>query len=328
MRVKAVIRWPISVAATTWAHERIVKMTTRGKTIKHDTPEALSLLRPMITRRYELLVDHGKCCSCKICELVCPQEAITLSEVELVEGRVVVTPRVDIDDALCNFCGECVAMCPTHALSMTVNSQPEVPVLKGEAFPMLIRTMKVEQAPCEATADTAYIDDCPVEAISADIEQDQRGQVVSVRNVSVDKEVCINCTHCMEEGPKGGFTVTKPYKGRAFLNTALCPEGCQACVDVCPTPAMTYDGQKVALDKRFCLFCGACEKVCPVEGAIRILRTGFVHTPIESAAWTDALEKLVSYRVVIQEHDIKGQKKRRQLVFDGLLLGVNPDESK
>ena len=91
----------------------------------------------------------------------------------------------------------------------------------------------------------------------------------------------------METGPKGGFTVTKPYKGRTFLNIALCPAGCQACADVCPTNCISYDGEKVSLDARFCLFCGACENVCPVPGAVRIVRTGFVHTPVDSApgAW-------------------------------------------
>lgn len=295
-------------------------MTTRGTTIKHDTPEALTLLRPMITRRYELVADHGKCCGCLLCETLCPLEAITLSEAELVDGRVATPPRVDIDPALCNFCGECVVICPTHVLSMTVNGEPEVPVLVGEAFPALIRANVVDEQVCQATTDVSYIDDCPAKAISAEIRRDAEGRVLSVESVSVDDDLCINCTQCMEEGPRGAFTVTKPYKGRATLNAMLCPAGCQACADVCPTNAITYDGERVALDQRFCLFCGACEKVCPVEGAIRIVRTGFLHTPVESGAWTLALEKLVSYQEAIREHDVKGQVKRRKLVLGALLL--------
>ena len=46
----------------------------------------------------------------------------------------------------------------------------------------------------------------------------------------------------MEEGPKGCISITKPYRGRITLNTRVCPEGCQACVDACPTDALTYDG--------------------------------------------------------------------------------------
>jgi formate hydrogenlyase subunit 6/NADH:ubiquinone oxidoreductase subunit I len=73
------------------------------------------------------------------------------------------------------------------------------------------------------------------------------------------------------------------------------------------------------VDRRFCLFCGACENVCPAEGAIRIVRTGIAHTPIESGAWAAALDKLVSFREVAREYDVKGQHKRRRLILDALL---------
>lgn len=293
----------------------------RGTTQKIDTPRTLTLLRPMITRRYELVADHESCCGCRICQLVCPREAISLSEAVLADGRLAEQPRVDIDPAKCSFCGECVVLCPTHSLAMTVNGQPEVPVLKGEAFPELMRSNVVDQAACSASTDVSYIDNCPVGAISAEVTRDAAGQVTAVRDVRVDDK-CVNCTRCMEEGPRGGFTVTKPYQGRARLNAALCPAGCQACADVCPTHAITYDGSKVVVDRRFCLFCGACENVCPVEGAIRIERTGFVHAPVTSGAWTVAMDKLVSYQAAVREHDIKGQAKRRKLVIGGLHLEI------
>jgi len=134
-------------------------------------------------------------------------------------------------------------------------------------------------------------------------------------DVQVDKSLCINCTRCMEKGPSKGFTVTKPYQGRIWLNTSLCPPGCQACADICPSHAMTYNGQDVAVDRRFCLFCSACENVCPVSGAVRIARTGFVHTPVTSAAWTYAVDKLVSFKEAAREYDVKGQAKRRKLML-------------
>ncbi len=295
---------------------------SRGTTQKRDTTATLTLLRPMITRRYELVADREACCGCRICQTVCPREAIALSAPELDAGRLTAKPKVDIDAERCNFCGECVVLCPTHALSMTVNGQPEVPVLEAEAFPELTRANVVDQAACGASTDVAYIDDCPVGAISAEVTRDAAGQVTAVRDVQVDDEKCINCTRCMEEGPKGGFAVTKPYRGFARLNVSLCPAGCQACVDVCPTNAITYDGSEVAVDRRFCLFCGACENVCPAEGAIRIERTGFVHAAVESGAWTVALEKLVSYQAAVREHDVKGQAKRRKLVIGGLHLEI------
>ncbi|MHB1296208.1 MAG: 4Fe-4S binding protein [Anaerolineae bacterium] len=296
-------------------------MATRGTTIRYDSAEKLTLLRPMVTRRYELTADHVKCCGCRICETVCPREAISLSAAVLDAGRLAQKPKVDIDPKRCSFCGECVALCPTHALSMTVNGVPEVPVIRGQAFPVLDRSMKVNQAALQASTDTSYVEACPVGAISAISVCDEAGTVTAVEQVSVDEATCINCTRCMEEGPQGGFTVTKPYRGRATLNTALCPAGCQACADVCPTRAITYDGAKVSVDRRFCLFCGACEKVCPVEGAVHILRTGIAHAPIESGAWVDALGKLVSYSAVSRELDTKGQNKRRKLLLGALNQG-------
>ncbi|MHB1317900.1 MAG: 4Fe-4S binding protein [Anaerolineae bacterium] len=294
-------------------------MATRGSIIKTDTAERLALLRPMVLRRTELTLDRDRCCGCVICSLVCPREAITLSAGELVDGRVVTQPSVDIDEAKCSLCGECVAVCPTHAYQMTVDGKPEIPVIKGEAFPYLLRKIQVNQAAAAASTDVSYIERCPTGSISATIERDADGSVVSVSNVEVDRSTCIACTHCMELGPSGAFTVTKPYQGRVYLDVSLCPEGCQACADVCPTDTITYDGEKVSVDDRFCIHCGACEHVCPVEGAIHIVRTGIQHSPIESGAWARALDKLVSYDEVSREYDRKGQERRRRAVLKGLL---------
>jgi len=288
-------------------------MTTRGTTQKTESPERQVLLRPMVTRRYELAVDHTLCCGCSICATVCPREAITLSQVMLQSGRVTVRPRIDIDDKKCSFCGECVALCPTHALGMTINGQPEIPVIKGKAFPYLVRKNTVDVAACAQSSDTGYVDTCPVHAISVTVSEEDG--VRRVQDVKVDRSACINCTRCMEEGPIGGFTVIKPYQGRIWLDTALCPSGCQACADICPSHAMTYDGQQVAVDRRFCLFCSACENVCPAPGAVKVARTGFVHTPIRSAAWMYAIDKLVSFQEVAREYDVKGQAKRRKLML-------------
>lgn len=300
-------------------------MPTRGKTVKQDSEEALVLSRPMVVRRSELTVDHETCCGCEICATVCPREAITLSEPEVGENRLVQKPRVDIDPTLCNFCGECVILCPTRALSIAIDGEPQIPVLEADAFPRLIRKVEVNQPPCEATTDVSYIDNCPSGAISADIEEDEEGNVISVRNVEVDRDLCFACTRCMEEGPEGAFRITKPYKGSAYVDLSRDPSAYQACADICPTNAITCNEKEFVLDERFCIYCGACEKVSPVEDDIRIVRTGFEHTPVESGAWTAALEKLVSFKEVAREFEVKGQQKRRRLVFEALLLGIEPD---
>ena len=41
---------------------------------------------------------------------------------------------------------------------------------------------------------------------------------------------------------------------------------CGACVSICPTEAITFNGEKrVILDAERCVHCGACVKVCPTR---------------------------------------------------------------
>jgi len=55
------------------------------------------------------------------------------------------------------------------------------------------------------------------------------------------------------------------FRGLPVINRAHCTTGCRLCMDACPTAAL---GEGVRLDLGRCLFCGACERVCP-KGAIR-----------------------------------------------------------
>jgi Ni,Fe-hydrogenase III small subunit/formate hydrogenlyase subunit 6/NADH:ubiquinone oxidoreductase subunit I len=68
-------------------------------------------------------------------------------------------------------------------------------------------------------------------------------------------------------------------RGAPALDPSLCKEGCRACIDACPTDAITapdgtgHDGGRpqtpgLELDMGRCLFCTDCTDACP-EGAIR-----------------------------------------------------------
>src|SRR5512142_1547223 len=59
------------------------------------------------------------------------------------------------------------------------------------------------------------------------------------------------------------------HGGALRVEAALCAEGCRACVEVCPTQAITRrDGEAVSLDLGRCVFCAACVETCPT-GAIQ-----------------------------------------------------------
>jgi Ni,Fe-hydrogenase III small subunit/NAD-dependent dihydropyrimidine dehydrogenase PreA subunit len=57
------------------------------------------------------------------------------------------------------------------------------------------------------------------------------------------------------------------FRGLPVLDESLCPDGCQACVEACPTDAITRDGAGLQLDMGRCLFCTDCTEACP-DGAI------------------------------------------------------------
>jgi Ni,Fe-hydrogenase III small subunit/formate hydrogenlyase subunit 6/NADH:ubiquinone oxidoreductase subunit I len=63
-------------------------------------------------------------------------------------------------------------------------------------------------------------------------------------------------------------TLPDRFRGLPVLDAAKCVNGCQACVDACPTDAITRTDSRLRLDLGRCLFCTDCVEACP-EGAIR-----------------------------------------------------------
>jgi Ni,Fe-hydrogenase III small subunit/Pyruvate/2-oxoacid:ferredoxin oxidoreductase delta subunit len=57
------------------------------------------------------------------------------------------------------------------------------------------------------------------------------------------------------------------FRGLPVLDASKCPNGCQQCVESCPTDALQTRDRRLALDLGRCLFCTDCVEACP-EGAI------------------------------------------------------------
>jgi ferredoxin len=60
-------------------------------------------------------------------------------------------------------------------------------------------------------------------------------------------------------------SVPERFRGRPKLDSSRCAEGCSACVDVCPTHAVSLN--PLTIDLGACVFCPLCTEACP-EGAI------------------------------------------------------------
>ncbi len=53
------------------------------------------------------------------------------------------------------------------------------------------------------------------------------------------------------------------YKEKICAHSRSKKQGCNACIDVCSTKAISSDGNKVKVEPHLCMGCGACATVCP-----------------------------------------------------------------
>jgi ferredoxin len=309
-------------------------MSKRGMTQKTQTEQAITLERAMVTRHYLMTWDLDRCVGCQIGPLVCPKEAVIHVEGQIADGRLAKKPSVDIDAEKCVLCGMCEVMCPKNAITLIINGERENPVQAYEAFPSLIESTKFDRAQFNMRRKQFVIDNCPTGVISYDKKE---------KTLVVDQEHCIRCRQC-EVASDGAFEVVQPWEGKVELHTEKCVEGCLACADVCPTRALHIDEDgNLALADYYCIKCGACMQVCPVKAeyedyeitfesqgvtktvvhqrltnanALPVLveRWRVKHTPVQSAAWIEALGKMADDKAGQRELDRKRALKRRDLL--------------
>ena len=295
--------------------------------VKKETAEELSLEWVLHVKNYKLSLDRNTCVGCQICSLACPKEAIKTEKQAKTHGEKTHKAKVDVDLSKCNFCGICDITCPYGAMKVTVDGKHVLSVLDKESFPQIIRDIKVDPTKfspygnkgkdvCPLNLIKAHFltaDGRPVENIGSLSESERHGIMA---NVEVDKEHCPCCGMCETKLPKGAVHVRKPFSGKLAINPEKCPPGCTDCLDVCPITDVLYlsEDKKVQANEMFCVYCGACKIVCPVDEALDFKRTRINHTPVHTGAWNKALERLTSPTDMTKELKTKRSLKARESV--------------
>jgi 4Fe-4S ferredoxin len=275
-------------------HVRNTKTVTEGK---------LRISLRMYVDEVSLELDTDRCLKCDICAAVCPRDSVSICNLG---DRL----TIDIDEKTCVLCEVCSQFCPNGSIVLRQNGTIKNSLLENEGLPQFPVPVEIDLSrcpqACECSEETGShwcrqqkklvenpVTDCPkscrlcVDVCSVEVLTKEAG------TLRADVERCLRCIRCLDECELGAISVNPLLTGEIRLEDAKCPEDCTKCIDLCPTRAIHREGKRVFVEDRYCIFCGVCTNICDKE-AITLRRRGISVTGEgASAAWTDALGKLL-----------------------------------
>ncbi len=283
----------------------VIMCPFNAMTLKIDGEERLPILEKEGFPTYDMVtvIDEEKCDRCTICEEVCPRDAINRDVPAFEGGDEAGKPRqaalqtkttFTVDTEKCDVCGICDELCPSITVIRNA-ADPETGKIEGE--------VKWEETTCDGC--TICVEACPKEAITLERE------IVSNKlpgKVDIQQDNCCTCTWCVQTCPQEAITVEKIFEGELEIHPEKCPGGCSTCIEVCPCnalylpsplPAKEMKGEieaNIALNKDFCILCGACVNACPSEDALILRRTGIRMQDKDSDLFKRIKEKLLAPR--------------------------------
>ena len=242
-------------------------------------------------------VPNEKCIPCMLCEPVCPTKAIKVTFDKTREDYGPLRPgmkgKIAIDQEKCNLCGRCAKFCKAFLLVEKGEKERSKDPRNLVPYEQLL----IDEELCDYCGLCVPL--CPEEAIKVEGEPlEALAEPAFEGKIEIDKDLCIGCGRCSLVCPYEAIDVLKPFQGEIKLvekNLVRCdPLGCQACFNVCPAKCWYVDERgKAAPVKEQCIFCGACEKACPVS-AIEVQRSDVRHTAIKGTPWAEEWREAIS----------------------------------
>ena len=240
-------------------------------------------------------VPNDKCLPCLLCEPVCPSKAIGVTFNQTREDfgplRQGIEGKIAVDQEKCNLCGRCAKFCKAFLLLDKSGREKE----PRDLVPY--EQLLVDEELCDYCGLCVSL--CPEEAITVEGEPLEIDSTLEFTGrIEVDRDLCIGCGRCAQVCPYQAMDIKKPFQGEIRMvekNLARCdPLGCQACFNVCPARCWYVDERgKAAPVKDQCIFCGACQKACPVS-AIEVDRSDVSHTEIKETPWAEEWKQAIS----------------------------------
>ncbi|MFA5254411.1 MAG: 4Fe-4S binding protein [Methanoregula sp.] len=298
----------------------VIMCPFNAMTLKVDNQERLPILEKEGFPQYDMKaeIDDEKCVRCTTCEEVCPRDAIN-RDVPAFEGTykgpvaggkerhtaIKTKTTFTVDKEKCTVCGLCGALCPALVVKHKEFS-PEIGKVEGDVI--------WDEAKCNACK--ICVEACPTEAITVERE------VISDKvegKVTIEKDNCCTCRWCAKNCPSEAITVEKIFEGDIEFHSEKCPGGCSTCAEICPANAIYLPSEKpaaemghnieanIAVNKDYCILCGACVNACPGEDIIVLHRTGIRVKGTETDLFKKIKEKLCTKRTSRVKEGIPGQ---------------------
>jgi 4Fe-4S ferredoxin len=293
----------------------VVMCPFNALTLKVDGEERLPIVEKEGFPTYDIVadIDDEKCVRCTICEEVCPRDAIDRDVPEFEGTRPDAKERqlaiksktiFKVDDEKCTLCGICGAICPAITVKHKAFTA-EIGKIEGEVV--------WDETKCDACK--VCVEACPEECIT--VEREVASDKIEGQ-VDIDQKMCCTCTWCSRSCPTEAIKVEKIFEGDIEFFPEKCPGGCSTCVEICPAnaiylpssvPASQMKGKvepTIAVNKDFCILCGACVNACPGEDIIRLHRTGIRIKGTETDLFKKIKDKLCTERTSKVKEDTPG----------------------